>query len=276
VLELLEAPYFVRALGTGALVALPLGILGCWVVLRELAFFSHAVGAATFPGLVLGSALPALGPFGGALLAALGFSATISAAERAQRLTGGAVTGLALAAALAGGAVLTVPLGPGPAPVERLLFGSLLAVSGADVARSLVAAAATAGALGLAVPRLAAATFDPGWAEPAGARERCVGVGLVVLLTVVVVCALPAVGSLLAGTLLVVPAATARLFTDRLGPMLLCSATLALAAMVLGLLLARLADLPPGAAVALLAGAGFAVAEAARAADARLARVRAA
>jgi ABC-type Mn2+/Zn2+ transport system permease subunit len=272
VLDLLDASYFARALAAGALVAVPLGVLGCWVVLRDLAFFSHAVGVATFPGLVVGASVPGLRPFAGALAAALGFSASISLAERDRRLTGGAVTGIALAAALALGAVLVVALGAGAVPVERLLFGSLLAVSAADVARCLAAAAATAVVVALTLPRLTAVTFDRPWAGPAGAREPMTGAALFALIALVVVCALPAVGSVLAATLLVVPAATARLLTERLGPMLAWAGGLSLLAMAAGLVLAWLLDLPPGAAVALLAGTGFGAAAAGGGAARRLAR----
>src|SRR4029078_8089226 len=51
------------------------GVLGTWIVLRGLAFFSHGVAPAAFPGLVLaagvGFAAP-LGAFGAALVFALG------------------------------------------------------------------------------------------------------------------------------------------------------------------------------------------------------------
>ena len=46
-----------RALAEVLLLALPAGLLGAWIVLRRLAFLTHAVGAATFPGLVLGYGL---------------------------------------------------------------------------------------------------------------------------------------------------------------------------------------------------------------------------
>nr|MDQ3355735.1 metal ABC transporter permease [Actinomycetota bacterium] len=118
-LEALDTPYLQRALLAGVVLAVPLGLLGSWVVLRELAFFAHAVGVATFPGVVVGLVLPVLGPFAGALLAALGFSAAVSASEADHRLRGGAVTGLALAVALAAGAVLLTVLGAGAAPVDR-------------------------------------------------------------------------------------------------------------------------------------------------------------
>ncbi|HWT92779.1 MAG TPA: metal ABC transporter permease, partial [Solirubrobacteraceae bacterium] len=79
-------------------------------------------------------------------------------------------------------------------------------------------------------------------------------------LALTVVAALPAVGALLVGTLLVVPAATARLLTDRLRTLQLLAVTLAAAEGVGGLLLAYQYDLPPGPAIALLGGAAYALA----------------
>lgn len=274
-LEALDAPYLQRALVAGLLLSVPLGLLSCWIVLRELAFFAHAVGVATFPGVVVGLALPALGPFAGALVAALGFSAVISASEADHRLRGGAATGLALAVALAAGAVLLTALGAGAAPVDRLLFGSLLAVSSADVLLSLVGAAVSVGVVALLLPRLAATTFDRAWATPAGAGERATASAILGLVSLVVVCALPIVGSLLVSALLVAPAASARLITERLGPMLAWATGLCAFETVVGVLLARALDLPPGAAIAAVAGLGFGLIAAARAAADRRLRVAA-
>ena len=272
-LEALDTPYLQRALLAGVVLAVPLGLLGSWVVLRELAFFAHAVGVATFPGVVVGLVLPVLGPFAGALLAALGFSAAVSASEADHRLRGGAVTGLALAVALAAGAVLLTVLGAGAAPVDRLLFGSLLAVSTGDVLLCVIAAAVSLAVLLPMLPRLAATTFDGTWAGPAGARERATASAVLVLVSLVVVCALPAVGSLLVSALLVVPAATARLMVKRLGPMLVWATGLCAAETVAGLLLARSLDLPPGAAIAVVAGLAFGLVAGGRAAASRLTRV---
>jgi ABC-type Mn2+/Zn2+ transport system permease subunit len=273
VLEALDAPYLQRALLAGVVLAVPLGLLGSWVVLRELAFFAHAVGVATFPGVVIGLVLPVLGPFAGALLAALGFSAAVSASEADHRLRGGAVTGLALAGALAAGAVLLTVLGAGAAPVDRLLFGSLLAVSTGDVLLCVIAAAVAIAVLLPMLPRLAASTFDGAWAGAAGARERSTASAVLVLVSLVVVSALPAVGSLLVSALLVVPAATARLMVERLGPMLAWATGLCAGETVAGLLLARSLDLPPGAAIAVVAGLVFGLVASGRAATGRLTRV---
>ena len=52
-----QYPFMQRALLEVLLLSIPAGLLGCWIVLRRLSFLTHAVGAATFPGLVLGFGL---------------------------------------------------------------------------------------------------------------------------------------------------------------------------------------------------------------------------
>jgi ABC-type Mn2+/Zn2+ transport system permease subunit len=258
--EAFDAAYMQRALLAELLLSVPLGLLGTWIVLRGLAFFAHAVGVATFPGLVVGLGVPAIGPFVGALGAAGAFSASVSLLERDERVRGGAVTGLVLSTAMALGAVLLVSVFEETVPVEGVLFGSLLAIDDVDVARAAVLAVVGSAAVLALGPRLAAGTFDRSWAAPAGARPGLVDAGLLALTAASVVVALPIAGSLLVSGLLVVPAATARLLSRGTGSMLIWSVVLTAAALVGGLLLAHALDAPPGGAAAALAGAGFAVA----------------
>ena len=51
--EAFEAPFMQRALLESLLLAVLAGVLGSWIVLRRLAFFTHGVGTAAFPGLVV-------------------------------------------------------------------------------------------------------------------------------------------------------------------------------------------------------------------------------
>lgn len=267
-----DAPYMQSALLAGLLLAVPCGLLGVWVVLRGLAFFSHAVGVATFPGVVLGLGLPAIGPFAGSLAAAGAFGVAVSSVETDHRVRGGAVTGLALAAAMATGAVLLTTVAHVSTPVETVLFGSLLGISDTDVARCAVVAVTALGAMALLWTRLEASTFDRAWAEPAGARASRTDVLLLILIGFTVVTALPAVGSLMVSGLLVIPAATARLLCDRLVAMSACAVALCAAEVVIGLALARELDVAPGASIAALGGLGFALAAAVSAARSALVR----
>ncbi|MGC1165509.1 MAG: metal ABC transporter permease, partial [Solirubrobacterales bacterium] len=77
-LEPFQLPFVQRGLLEILILAIPAGLLGTWIVLRGLAFFSHAVGTASFPGLVLAEGLgfpAALGAFGAAIAFAGGASA---------------------------------------------------------------------------------------------------------------------------------------------------------------------------------------------------------
>jgi ABC-type Mn2+/Zn2+ transport system permease subunit len=249
-----------RALAAGLLLAVPLGLLGTWVVLRGLAFFSHAVGVATFPGVVVGLGVPAIGPFAGALGAAAAFSGAVALLERDERVRGGAVTGLVLSTAMALGAVLLVSAFDVTVPVEGVLFGSLLAVDTPEIVRCAIVAGIATAVLGALAHRLSAGTFDRAWARPVGAAGVRVDAALLALTALCVVVALPAMGSLLVSGLLVVPAATARLLSRNVGAMAAWSVAIAAATVVGGLVLARELDAPPGAATAALAGGLFALA----------------
>ena len=59
-----DLPYVQRGLAEMLLLSVGAGILGCWIVLRGLAFYSHAVGSAAFPGLVLADGLGFAAPLG--------------------------------------------------------------------------------------------------------------------------------------------------------------------------------------------------------------------
>jgi ABC-type Mn2+/Zn2+ transport system permease subunit len=268
----LSAPFMQRALLAALLLSLAGGLLGAWIVLRRLAFFAHAVGSATFPGLVVA------GPWGlapplAALGAGLGFAAMLARLTRRGGTNADTATGLLLAGALALGSVLASDVYRSGAGVDRLLFGTLLGLSDGDLWLAAAAALAAAVASAALARTWLATGFDPAGARAlgiAGARGDWL---LLALLATCVVAVLPAVGALLVSTLLVVPAATARLLAGSLAALLVTSVALAASESVAGLLLAYHLDLPPGPAIALVGGGVFAVVALAQAAPWRRAAV---
>ncbi len=264
----LALPFMQRALAATLLLAVAAGLLGTWIVLRRLAFFAHAVGSATFPGLVVAGPLGIAPPLA-ALGAGLGFAGLLSRMTRREATSADAATGLLLTAALALGAILASDVVRSGAGVDRLLFGTLLGLGDGDLAlAAAVAVAAVAATAALARTWLATG-FDPAGAAALGVRAARGDWLLLALLALAVVAVLPAVGALLVSTLLVVPAATARLLTDSLAPMLALAVGLAAAEGSAGLLVAYHLDLPPGPAIAVVGGAGFALAATAPAARRR-------
>jgi ABC-type Mn2+/Zn2+ transport system permease subunit len=257
-LEVFDPPFMQRALLAGLILAVPFGLVGTWVTLRALAFFSHAVGVGTFPGVVVGLGVPAIGPFVGAAVAAGLLTATVAGVERDERVRGGAVTGLALSTAMAGGAVLLTSTFAVATPVEAVLFGSLLAITEADIVRAGLVALVALVAVGLGAQRLQSVSFDRRWAAPAGARTAWVELGLLGLIAATAVVALPVVGSLLVSGMLVLPAATARVLCRGVFAMLPAACAICAAEIVIGLAAAGELDAPPGAVICAIAGAVFA------------------
>jgi ABC-type Mn2+/Zn2+ transport system permease subunit len=256
-LDLADLPFLREALFEVILLGAAGGLLSAWVVLRRLAFFSHAAGSATFPGLVVADA-SGLSPTVAGLAVALGYAGGVERTGRAGREPGEA-TALLLVAALAGGVVLASDVFESGAAVDRLLFGSLLALGPADLALS--AAAAVLAAVGTAAlgRTWSAIAFDPDSAPALGLPARTADLTLLALVAVAAVAAIPAVGALLVAAVYVLPGAAARLVSRTVPALLAWSVALALAEGMAGLYVAYWLDLPPGPPVAVLGAAVYAV-----------------
>ena len=246
-----------------AVLSVGAGLLGTWIVLRGLAFFSHAVGAAAFPGLVLADGLgfaASLGAIGAALL----FAACVGLLARGRRGGYDNLTALALTGALALGVLLASDVFHSGTNVDTLLFGSLFLVESSDVVFAAAASAVTVLAGFAFGPTWLASGFDREGLRTIGARDGLQNAVLLGLVALVVVASLSAVGALLATALLVVPAATTRLWVNRLPAWQLATVVLTAAESVVGVWLSVELNAPPGATIATLSGGVFAVSALAR------------
>jgi zinc/manganese transport system substrate-binding protein len=264
VLDVFQLPFTQRAVCVLLLLAVAGGLLGTWIVLRGLAFYSHAVGTAAFPGLVLADGLGFAAPLGAAG-AALVLAAGVWLVTRSERSSTDSATAIVLVGCLAVGVVLASDVFESGSNIETLLFGSLLVIGGGDIALA-AAAAVVAVVLTLVLgPRWLARGFDPDL--PGGGRVA--DAALLAAVAFAAIAALTLVGALLATALLVVPAATTRLWFDRLLPWQLATVALTAVEGVIGIWLAVQTNAPPGATIAVLAGAVFLVSVLARVARTR-------
>lgn len=256
-LDLADLPFLREALAEVILLGAAGGLLSAWIVLRRLAFFTHAVGSATFPGLVAADAW-GISPLLAGIAVALGYAGGVERAGRAGREPSEA-TALLLVAALAAGVVLASDVFESGAAVDRLLFGTLLGLGTADLAAS----AATAALVALATVTLgrtwSAIAFDPDGAPALGLPAARADFVLLAVVAVAAVAAIPAVGALLVAAIYVLPGAAARLVARTIPALLAWSLALALAEGLVGLYAAYWLDLPPGPPVAVLGALVYAV-----------------
>ena len=255
-IESLQFPFMQRAAAEIVLLAPLAGLLGAQIVLRHLAFYTHGVGAAAFPGLVVAGpagippALAALG-VGGA------FAGLLERLSRRRGVAYDAATALLLVAALAIGIVLASDVFSSGSEVDQLLFGSLLAIGDDELLTAVVVLALTLLAAALARRTWIATGFDEASSGSLGLSAARADWLLLGMVAVAVVASLDAVGALLVGAVLVVPAATARIFARSVFELEAGAAGLALAEGIAGLLIAYELDVPPGAAIATLGGCVF-------------------
>ena len=234
------------------------GILGAQIVLRHLAFFTHGVGAAAFPGLVVA------GPAGiPPALAALGvggvFAGLLERLARRRGIAYDAATALLLVLALGIGIVLASDVFHSGGGVDQLLFGSLLAVGNQELWSTALALVLALVAAGFGRRTWIAAGFDGSASSALGLNTKVADWLLVGAITLTVVVSLDAVGALLVSGLLVIPAAIARLFARSVVELELGAAAIALVLGLAGLLVAYELDAPPGATIATLGGAIFVI-----------------
>jgi ABC-type Mn2+/Zn2+ transport system permease subunit len=231
-----------------ALLALIGGTLGCWVVLFGLSYGAESLSHAMFPGLVVATltgALLVVGGLVGVLVAAIAIA--LFAATPGLRRD----TSIAIVVTTLFGIGALLALSPSSPPgIGSLLFGSILGVSSGDL---VLAAALTAGivvVLGLLHGQLVVVGFDRAHARAFGGRPLLADTALLVLLGLSVVVAAQGIGTLLAPAVLIGPAATARLLTKRMIPMMGVATGLGFGASLVGLYLSYYAGTAAGASVA--------------------------
>jgi ABC-type Zn uptake system ZnuABC Zn-binding protein ZnuA/ABC-type Mn2+/Zn2+ transport system permease subunit len=252
-------PFVQRGVLEVLLLAVGAGLVGTWIVLRGLAFYSHAVATATFPGLVLAEGL-GFAPFLGALGVAVLFALALGAQAGRRSPDYDTVTALVLVGALAGGILLASDVFLSGGEVESLLFGSLLLIDGGDLVIAAGAAVVAIAATAVLGARWTAIGFDPGATRDAGLPAARLDLALLLLIALSAVACLSAVGALLATALLVVPAATTRPWARSLARWRIATVGLAAVEGVAGVWLSAQTNAPPGATIAVLSGAVFALA----------------
>ncbi len=258
-LDAFQLPFIQRAALEIVLLAPLAGILGAQIVLRHLAFFTHGVGVAAFPGLVVAGPL-GVPPAVAALGVGGGFAALLERSHRSRRLGADTATALLVVFALALGVILASDVFESGSEVDQLLFGSLLAIGTAELLGTALALTLALAAAAFARRVWIAIAFEPQSGAALGLPVVLADRLLLLTIAVATISALAAVGALLVSAILVIPAATVRLFAPTVLSLELGSAALALLVGLGGLLLSYELDSPPGGTIAVIGGVVFGLA----------------
>lgn len=254
-IDLLGMPFMQRAFVAGCLVGFLASYFGVFVVQRRLSFLGTGLAHAAFGGVALGLLMQTE-----PLWIAVPFTALVAVGinwiRTSTGLTGDTAIGIFFSVAVALGIVFLSLRQDYTADAFAYLFGSILAVTIADI---WVTAGVTVVAAAL-IPmwsRWAYATFDSELAVADGLHVVRHDYLLSVLLAVTVVVAVKVVGILLVAAFLVIPAASARLLSRTFFAMSLVSAAIGILSAVVGLLLSYQLDVPSGATIILVQATVF-------------------
>ncbi|MFI1990847.1 metal ABC transporter permease [Actinoplanes sp. NPDC020271] len=243
-----------RATAEVILVGLLAGLIGVQVVLRRLSFFTMALTHATFPGVVAASIIGVNILIGGAVAGAA-VALGVAALTRRRGQDAAAATGVVLSAGFALGAALVATQSGFSRDLSSFLVGSILTVTVQDLITTLVALVVAGLVLTLAARPLLLVGFDRTAARAAGLPTGAWDVVLLLTIEVVVVTLVPAAGTILALSLIVAPAAAARLWTDRLPVMTVLAVVFAVGSGLAGLWASGRFDIAAGAGISLTATA---------------------
>lgn len=256
--DLFSATFVQRALIAGALVALICGVVGTWVVLRGMAFLGEAMGHGMLPGIAVATML-GWPPILGAAVSASAMSLGIGLLQRRRRLSADTSIGLLFVASLALGVIIISGSRSFATDATAILFGDILAASTDDLLTLSVVAVLTLAIAGLGHRAFVAATVDPRQAQLLGLHPRAAHVLLVGLITLAVVAAYQAVGSLLVVGMLLGPAVAAARWTRRIPTTMALAAGIGAVCVVIGLLISWHAGTAAGATIAFVVIASTAI-----------------
>ena len=263
-IELLSAPFMLRALLAAAVTGLAAPTIGTYLVQRRLALLGDGLGHVAVTGVALGL-LTGTSPTWFAVAVAVLGAVAIEIIRELCHTQGDVALALLFYGGLAGGVLITGLAAQSASTLQSFLFGSILTVSYADLlTASVLAAGVVTLCVGLA-PQLFAVSQDPEFARVSGLRVRAYNLLVAVLAAITVTVAMRTVGLLLVSALMVVPVATSQQLTRSFRATLGLAMGLGLVAALGGLLLAAYlsygfdADVAPGATIVLLSLAGFAL-----------------
>jgi manganese/iron transport system permease protein len=256
IIDPLRDEAFVRGLVDVLVVAVIAGIVGTFIVVRGIGFLGDALAHSIFPGVVIAFLLEA-NLLIGALVAGLATAALMALLTANQRVRDNTAIGVIFTAAFALGVVILTNNAIDGEELEHILFGDPLGASIEDVLLTIAIGAGVVAAVFVLYRLMVFTSFDPTGARSMGLSVVLVDVALLALTALTVVISFKSVGNILVIALLITPAATARLLTDRLAPMMLLACMLGVIASVVGLYIGYQEESSAGGAIVLTSTAMF-------------------
>ena len=250
-LNLLQFPFMQRAMIGAVLMGILGGLLGSFVTLRQLSFFSHAVGHAALVGVALGVLLN-INPTWMLLPFTLIFGIIVLYLIDKTNLASDSILSIVLSGALAIGVILTSMIKGYRGNLMGVLFGDILAIDTTDLILTLLVLIGSSIFLLSTMRQQILLTLNVDVAQVQGIPVELYRYGFVILLSLAVAVAIKAVGVLLVNAFLVIPAATAKLMSHHFSSFLIISVIVGSSSSIAGIIVSGGFNLASGPSIVLV------------------------
>ena len=248
---IIQYGFLQKALLTSIMVGIICGVIGCFIILRGMALMGDAISHAVLPGVAL-SYMIGINFFFGAVFTGVLTALGIGFISQNSKIKNDVSIGIMFTAAFASGIIL-ITMMKSSTDLYHILFGNVLAVRPDEMWTTLFIGIIVLVSIHLFYKELLVSSFDPTMAKAYGLPVRVIHYFLMVLLTLVTVASLQTVGIILVVAMLITPASTAYLLTNRLWVMLYLSAGIGILSSIIGLYFSYTYNLASGATIVLAA-----------------------
>ena len=254
-----EFEFFRNGLYVATIAGALCGLVGCYVVLRNMSYIGHGLSHSIFGGYAV-AGLAGVNLFLGAGVWGVVTALAVGGIVRRRPIGSDAAIGVVTTASFALGLALVQLYGSPGRNADALLFGNVLGVTTSDVWLIVGVAFATALVVFAFYRQLLFTTFDTQVAAATGVRTAWIDALLMVVLSATVLATMNVMGVTLIAATLVVPAVVARMLTDSFGKMLGLSAAIGAASGFIGMNASYHLDVASGPTIVLTSASFFIVA----------------
>ncbi len=251
-IEPMKYGFMQRGLAAAIIIGILCAVVGCYVVLRSMAFLGDALAHAILPGVavayLLGGSLIV-----GALVAAIIVALSIGFFSKGGTIREDTAIGILFAAALSLGVALISSIRTYAVDLSHILFGNILGVSVSDLWGVIILSCLVLATMIVLYRPFLVVSFDPVLAKTLRLPAETLRNLMLILLAITIVVSMQTVGIGLVAAMLVTPAAAAYLLTQRLPTMMVVAGIIGGLSSVVGLYLSYYLNIASGAAIVLVA-----------------------
>lgn len=247
-MQMFSWPFMQRALIAGVLVSLCCALLGVSLVLKRYSMIGDGLSHVSFGALAIAVALGFTPLYFSIPVVILAAFFLLRMAGNPRWNSDAAIAAVSASSLAVGVMVISCTTGM-TTDVDGYMFGSVLAMSWADVALSAAVSAAVLALFILFYHRLFAVTFDESFSRAAGLRVERYNTLLAVLTALTIVLGMRMMGAMLISSLVIFPALTAMRLCRSFRGVVLCAAAVSVLCFGTGLTVSFIRSTPVGATV---------------------------